>query len=110
MVMFTDYLLGRLDKREVSAIAAHEIAHIQRKRLKAVINFARFFKVLLFNQALVVSACIIFSLPSIWFISVVDLLTVVYSFMPFWFYREQGDVPRIESHSLVVQEDLQSGD
>jgi Zn-dependent protease with chaperone function len=31
MVMFTDYLLSRLNKREVSAIAAHEIAHIQRR-------------------------------------------------------------------------------
>ncbi|MBS1804996.1 MAG: M48 family metalloprotease [Acidobacteria bacterium] len=31
MVMFTDYLLRRMNKREVSAIAAHEIAHIQKK-------------------------------------------------------------------------------
>jgi Zn-dependent protease with chaperone function len=30
-VIFTDYLLSRMNKREVSAIAAHEIAHIQRK-------------------------------------------------------------------------------
>lgn len=30
-VFFTDYLLNRLSKREVSAIAAHEITHIQKK-------------------------------------------------------------------------------
>jgi Zn-dependent protease with chaperone function len=28
---FTDYLLNRLNKREVSAVAAHEITHIQKK-------------------------------------------------------------------------------
>jgi Zn-dependent protease with chaperone function len=31
LVFFTDYLLNRLNKREVSAVAAHEITHIQRK-------------------------------------------------------------------------------
>ncbi|MGD0893546.1 MAG: M48 family metalloprotease [Terracidiphilus sp.] len=31
MVIFTDFLLNRLNKREVSAIAAHEITHIQKK-------------------------------------------------------------------------------
>jgi Zn-dependent protease with chaperone function len=30
MVIFTDYLLKRLDKREVSAVAAHEVTHIQK--------------------------------------------------------------------------------
>ena len=31
MVMFTDYLLQRLDKREVDAIAAHELTHLRHK-------------------------------------------------------------------------------
>jgi Zn-dependent protease with chaperone function len=31
MVLFTDYLLARLTKREVTAIAAHEITHIQKR-------------------------------------------------------------------------------
>jgi Zn-dependent protease with chaperone function len=31
VVIFTDYLLGCLDKREVTAVAAHEITHIQKK-------------------------------------------------------------------------------
>lgn len=30
-VFFTDYLLMRLNKREVSAVAAHEVAHIQKR-------------------------------------------------------------------------------
>lgn len=34
MVIFTDYLLARLDKREVSAVAAHEITHIKNKHGK----------------------------------------------------------------------------
>jgi Zn-dependent protease with chaperone function len=33
MVIFTDYLLNRLDKREVAAVAAHEITHIQKKHV-----------------------------------------------------------------------------
>ncbi len=32
-VFFTDYLLGRLNRREVSAIAAHEITHIQKNHV-----------------------------------------------------------------------------
>jgi Zn-dependent protease with chaperone function len=32
-VIFTDYLLNRLDKREVIAVAAHEITHIQKKHV-----------------------------------------------------------------------------
>ena len=31
IVIFTDYLLGSLDKREVIAVAAHEVTHIQKK-------------------------------------------------------------------------------
>lgn len=31
IVMFTDYLLQRLDKREVDAIAAHELTHLRHK-------------------------------------------------------------------------------
>ena len=33
IVIFTDYLLSRLSKREVSAVAAHEITHIQRRHV-----------------------------------------------------------------------------
>jgi len=31
IVIFTDYLLSRLNRREVSAVAAHEITHLQKK-------------------------------------------------------------------------------
>jgi Zn-dependent protease with chaperone function len=33
MVIFTDYLLENLDKQEVSAVAAHEITHIQKRHV-----------------------------------------------------------------------------
>lgn len=34
MVIFTDYLLARMNKREVLAVAAHEITHLQRNHIR----------------------------------------------------------------------------
>jgi len=38
VVIFTDYLLERLSKREVNAVAAHELTHLQKRHPKKLIS------------------------------------------------------------------------
>jgi hypothetical protein len=50
------------------------------------------------------------AIPEIWYVCAIDFLALVYSFMPFWFYRDP-EVARPAAHagSEKLQHDLQTG-
>lgn len=93
-------------------LSAPEVGEITNQKLKAVINFGRFLKVALFGQVLAIVVCVVANIPSPWFVCLVDLLAVVYSFSPFWFYRDSSDAQVITKTAevLKVQEEAQTGD
>jgi heat shock protein HtpX len=97
----------------LSALCSPAIGEVTSHKIKKVINFSRFVKVVLFNLVLAVVACIILNVPTVWYVCLVSLLAVVCSFMPFWFYRERdegNDAATSAAKNLRVQENLQSGD
>jgi hypothetical protein len=89
-----------------------DTGEITNHKLRAVISFGRFLKVALFGQVLAIVTCVVANIPSAWFVCLVQLLATVYSFSPFWFYRDPDDTQLITKNAevLKVQEDVQAGD
>lgn len=88
------------------------VGEVTSQRLKAVITFGRFLKVASFSLILAVVVWAVFDLPSLWFVCLLELVATVYSFSPFWFYKEtaEGQFATSPVKGLQVREDLQSGD
>jgi heat shock protein HtpX len=94
-------------------LSSPDLGEVTAQKLKAVISFGRFVKVALFGQVLAIVVCVVLNIPSAWFVCLVELLATVYSFSPFWFYKERDErnhATTVPAESLRVQEDLQSGD
>lgn len=87
----------------LQALSYPEPGEITNQNLKAAVSFGRFLKVAMFSQVLVLIVWIVLNLPSIWFACVVELVAIVYSFSPYWFYREPGDSRAIAAEVLGTQ-------
>jgi len=87
----------------LAALAATVPGEITNHKLKSAVTMGRFFKVALSCQVLVLVIWIALSLPSVWFVCAVELVVTVYSFSPFWFYREPGDARVSTSNVLGTQ-------
>jgi len=78
-------------------------AEITNQGLKSVVTLGRFLKVALFSQVLAVVVWIVLSLHSLWFVCLVELLATVYSFSPFWFYRDPDAAQAVKADVLRTQ-------
>ena len=98
--------------QQLLSLSFPQTGEVTSEKLKAVISFGRFMKVALFGQVLAVVVCILLNIPSAWFVCLVELLAIVYSFSPFWFYKEPdtGQLATASVEGLRVQEELRSGD
>lgn len=87
----------------LATLAAPTPGEITNQRLRSVVSCGRFLKVMLFCQLLVLVIWIALNLPSVWFACAVELVATVYSFSPFWFYREPEGVRTSVSNVLGTQ-------
>jgi Zn-dependent protease with chaperone function len=72
----------------LSDLSAPAIGEVTSQALKSVVTFGRFVKVALFNQILAIAVCLTLEVPSLWYVCSMNLLALVYTFMPFWFYKD----------------------
>lgn len=72
----------------LNGLLAPAIGEVTSRPIKSVVTFRRFLKVAFLNQILAVVACLMFRIPAIWFVCLIDFLFVTYSFSPFWFRKE----------------------
>ena len=86
--------------RTLSLPAPGEITN---QSLKSVVTFGRFLKVVLFSQILVVVIWVVLNLPAVWFGCLVELLAIIYSFSPFWIYREASELVPVTREALGTQ-------
>jgi hypothetical protein len=97
----------------LASLGAPFLGEVTSQRLKSVISFGRFVKVAAFNLLMAIAACVIFSVPAVWYVCTIVLLAVIYSFSPFWFYKDMefpALTPSTSNAGFVVQEDSRTGD
>jgi Zn-dependent protease with chaperone function len=74
---------------QLRELAAPTIGEVTGNPIKSIVTFQRYLKVALFNQILAIVVCMALRIPSAWYVCLLDLLMVTYSFSPFWFYKNR---------------------
>lgn len=87
----------------LESLPAPVLREITNRKLKSAVSFGRFLKVALLSQVLVLVVWIVLGLPSVWFACCLELFANVYSFSPFWFYRESDELSSDVREELGTQ-------
>ncbi|UWZ84710.1 M48 family metalloprotease [Occallatibacter riparius] len=92
----------------LQSLPAPSIGEITNHALRSMVSIRRYLKVVFLNMILAIAACVVFRIPSAWYVCLFDFLMLTWSFSPFWFFKEAGAAAQtnegLRGHETLARE------